>query len=119
MAGEGVIDAPIAKEAAATVRRVVDRENGRPAVTRYRVEWPGDRCSLVRLRLETGRTHQIRVHLAHLGHPVVGDFLYGKEDPRLPGRFALHSTHLRLTHPVTGETIECESPLPEALRRLL
>ena len=119
MTGEGVIDAPIAKEAAATVRRVVDRANGRPAVTRYRVAQPGDRCSLVRLRLETGRTHQIRVHLAHLGHPVVGDFLYGKEDPRLPGRFALHSTHLRLTHPVTGEIIECESPLPEALRRLL
>ncbi len=119
MAGEGVIDAPIAKEAAATVRRVVDRENGRPAVTRYRVEQACDGCSLVRLRLETGRTHQIRVHLAHLGHPVVGDFLYGKEDPRLPGRFALHSTYLRLTHPVTGETIECESPLPEALRRLI
>ena len=119
MTGEGVIDAPIAKEAAATVRRVVDYENGRPAVTRYRVEQAGDGCSLVRLRLETGRTHQIRVHLAHLGHPVVGDFLYGKEDPRLPGRFALHSTHLRLTHPVTGETVECESPLPEALRRLL
>ncbi|MBR2700315.1 MAG: RluA family pseudouridine synthase [Clostridia bacterium] len=119
MTGEGVIDAPIAKEAAATVRRVVDRENGRPAVTRYRVEQAGDGCSLVRLRLETGRTHQIRVHLAHMGHPVVGDFLYGREDARLPGRFALHSTYIRLTHPVTGEIIERVSPLPEALRRLL
>lgn len=119
MAGEGVIDAPIAKEAAATVRRIVDFERGVPAVTRYRVERTGERRSLVRLRLETGRTHQIRVHLASLGHPVAGDFLYGAELPDLPGRFALHSTYLRLTHPVTGEGIEKESPLPEELRALL
>ena len=119
MAGEGVIDAPIAKEAAATVRRVIDCENGVRAVTRYRVERTGERTSLVRLRLETGRTHQIRVHLSHLGHPIVGDFLYGTENERLPGRFALHSTYIQLNHPVTGETITCESSLPEALRILL
>jgi len=83
------------------------------------VELPGDRYTLVRLRLETGRTHQIRVHLAHLGHPIVGDFLYGTENPRLPGRFALHSTRLRLAHPVSGDTIERTSPLPEALAALL
>ncbi len=117
--GAGTIDAPIKKEDAATVRRVVDIENGKPAVTRYRVELPGDRYTLVRLRLETGRTHQIRVHLAHLGHPIVGDFLYGTENPRLPGRFALHSTRLRLAHPVSGDTIERTSPLPEALAALL
>lgn len=117
--GAGTIDAPIKKENAATVRRVVDIENGKPAVTRYRVELPGDRYTLVRLRLETGRTHQIRVHLAHLGHPIVGDFLYGTENPRLPGRFALHSTRLRLAHPVSGDTIERTSPLPEALAALL
>ena len=119
MAGDGEIDAPIAKEEAATVRRIVDHERGKPAVTRYRVLLSGDRRSLVRLRLETGRTHQIRVHLAHLGHPVVGDFLYGTEDPRLPGRFALHSTYIRLVHPVTGETVEQTSPLPPALAALL
>lgn len=119
MEGEGTIDAPIAKERAATIRRVVDPENGVRAVTRYRVEQAGESHSLVRLRLETGRTHQIRVHLQYLGHPVAGDFLYGREDPRLPGRFALHSTYLRLAHPVTGEVIERISPLPEALRRLL
>ena len=119
MDGAGVIDAPIAKEAAATVRRAVDHENGRPAVTHYRVEAAGDGCSLVRLRLETGRTHQIRVHLMYMGHPIVGDFLYGHEDERLPGRFALHSTYIRLIHPVTGEIVERISPLPEALRRLL
>ncbi len=117
--GAGVVDAPIAKEAAATVRRVIDPIDGKPAVTHYRVEAAGDRFSLVRLRLETGRTHQIRVHMAHLGHPVAGDFLYGHEDPRLPGRFALHATRIRLTHPVTGEVIERESPLPEALAILL
>lgn len=119
MEGEGVIDAPIAKEAAATVRRVIDYENGKPAVTRYRVERTGGGRSLVRLRLETGRTHQIRVHLAHLGHPVAGDFLYGSEDPCLPGRFALHSARLCLVHPVTGEAMAWESPLPEALAKLL
>lgn len=119
MAGEGVIDAPIAKEDAATVRRVIDPVNGKPALTRYRVIESGERHSLARLRLETGRTHQIRVHLSSLGHPVAGDFLYGAEDPRLPGRFALHSTYIRFLHPVTGEVVEAESPLPEALRRLL
>ena len=119
MEGSGVIDAPIAKEAAATVRRVVDAVNGVRAVTRYRVEAAGEGRTLVRLRLETGRTHQIRVHLAHLGHPIVGDFLYGREDPALPGRFALHSTYIRLVHPITGEIVERTSPLPAELKRLM
>ena len=119
MSGEGIIDAPIKKEDAATIRRIVDFNDGKPAVTHYRVEQPGDWFSLVRLRLETGRTHQIRVHLAHLGHPIVGDFLYGAEDPRLPGRFALHSTRISLVHPVSGEIVEKTSPLPEALAEVL
>ena len=117
--GEGAIDAPIAKQDAATVRRVIDAERGKSAVTHYRAVLSGARRSLVRLRLLTGRTHQIRVHLAHIGHPVAGDFLYGREDPRLPGRFALHSTRIRLIHPVTGEIIERASPLPEELAALL
>jgi len=119
MEGEGTVDAPIAKESAATVRRTVDFENGARAITRYQVVQSGERHSLVRLRLETGRTHQIRVHMAHLGHPVAGDFLYGAEDPRLPGRFALHSERIRLAHPVTGAIIERESPPPDALTQLL
>ena len=119
MEGEGTIDAPVIKEDAATVRRVVDFESGKPAVTHYRVEQAGDRFSLVRLRLETGRTHQIRVHLSHIGHPIVGDFLYGTEEPRLPGRFALHSTFIRLAHPVTGEAIERTSALPDGLAALM
>lgn len=119
LAGEGRIDLPIAKEDAATVRRVVDLEQGKPAVTHYRTLSFGNGRTLVRLRLETGRTHQIRVHLAALGHPVAGDFLYGHELAELPGRFALHSAAIELDQPLTGERICIESPLPEELRILL
>lgn len=118
MQGEGTIDLPIMKDASATVRRIVDREHGQSAVTHYRVLQSGSR-SLVQLRLETGRTHQIRVHLSALGHPIAGDFLYGTELEALSGRFALHSTHIRLAQPITGETIDLSSPLPAELERLL
>ena len=117
--GSGVVDAPIAKEDAASVRRVVDFEKGKPAVTRWESQGIFGDYSLVRLTLETGRTHQIRVHMAHLGHPVAGDFLYGTELACLPGRFALHSARIRLTHPMTGEVLEITSPLPEELQILL
>lgn len=119
MQGEGSIDLPIAKEDAATVRRVIDPEHGQYALTHYCVEASNGRRSLVRLRLETGRTHQIRVHLSALGHPIAGDFLYGQEIKELPGRFALHSARIALNQPVAGERIEIESPLPEELRRLM
>ncbi|MBQ2925254.1 MAG: RluA family pseudouridine synthase, partial [Ruminiclostridium sp.] len=109
----------IAKEEAATVRRAVDHENGRPAVTHYRVEAAGDGCSLVRLRLETGRTHQIRVHMTHLGCPLVGDFLYGEETQELPDRFALHSASIRLYQPISGEEISLACPAPPELLTLL
>ena len=119
MQGSGVIDCPIAKAEAATVRRTVDFDRGCRAVTHYQVVCSGERRSLVRLRLETGRTHQIRVHLSHIGHPIVGDFLYGCEDARLPGRFALHAARIRLIHPESGEVIEFTSPLPEVFWALL
>ena len=119
LAGEGRIDLPIAKEDAATVRRVIDLEYGKPAVTHYRALSCGNGRTLVRLRLETGRTHQIRVHLAALGHPVAGDFLYGHELAELPGRFALHSAAIELDQPLTGARIRIESPLPDELRILL
>ncbi len=106
---EGVIDAPIAKERAASVRRIVCPE-GRPARTGYRVIARRNGRALVRLVLETGRTHQIRVHLQHIGCPVCGDFLYGTELPEeFPGRFALHSAFLDLKHPLTGERIRLKS----------
>lgn len=113
--GEGTVDAPILRPDAEGIRRVVHPE-GRRAVTHYRTLWSGGGMSLVALMLETGRTHQIRVHMAHIGCPVFGDFLYGEEDTeRLPGRFALHSAHLRFTHPVSGERMEFYSNLPDEI----
>ena len=115
---EGEVNAPIRKAEGATVRREVG-EGGKPSVTQYRVIRQGAGFSLVRLRLLTGRTHQIRVHMSHIGHPVAGDFLYGTEDERLPGRFALHSHYLSIIHPMTGQRMEFTAPLPEPLERLL
>jgi 23S rRNA pseudouridine1911/1915/1917 synthase len=116
-APEGTIDLPIAKEDAATVRRVVNT-NGKPARTHYRVLETGAGRSLLRLRLETGRTHQIRVHLAAIGCPVTGDFLYGREHLALPNRFALHSCYVRLVT-LGDQVVEAESPLPPGLKMLL
>ena len=115
---EGVIDAPVARVPGATVRRCVDA-GGQQARTQYRLLGEANGRALLRLRLFTGRTHQIRVHLSHIGCPIVGDYLYGREEESLPGRFALHSAYVSLTQPVTGERIEIESPLPPALARLL
>ncbi|MBR4711556.1 MAG: RluA family pseudouridine synthase [Clostridia bacterium] len=116
-AERGVIAQPIAKAEGATIRRVCS-PGGRPCVTHYEVLRMAGGRALLRLRLETGRTHQIRVHLASLGCPVFGDFLYGTESPELPGRFALHSAELTLPTP-EGETVRAVSPLPPALERLL
>lgn len=115
---QGEIDLPIGKAEGATVRREIQAD-GKPARTLYRVvECRGGR-SLVRLRLDTGRTHQIRVHMAALGCPVAGDFLYGTELDALPKRFALHSAYLKVRHPLTGDWVERESPMPQALLALL
>ncbi len=119
LTGSGTLDYPMSKVDDATIRRFVDFENGRRAVTHYTVDENHEGYSLVRLRLETGRTHQIRVHLSHIGHPIAGDFLYGNEDARLPERFALHSTRIRLVHPITSEVIDITSPLPPDLRAVL
>ena len=75
--------------------------------------------SLLRLRLYTGRTHQIRAHLAALGHPLLGDVLYGAQPLAALGRPALHAAYLRLRHPLTGRTLTFESPLPEELQALM
>ena len=112
----GVCEAPIGQGEG--VRRVVTPA-GKPCRTHYRVLRQANGRSLLWLRLDTGRTHQIRVHMAYLGCPVAGDGLYGAPLPQLPGRFALHSARLAFTHPLTGERIALESPLPEALRNLL
>ena len=109
---EGVLDFPIAKAPGATVKRIVSEE-GKPSRTKYRVLREQGDGALVLLELETGRTHQIRVHLSHIGCPVKGDFLYGTERPEaFPGCFALHSALLEVRHPVTGKMIQVTS-LPE------
>ena len=114
---EGTVDAPIARALPSIILRCVS-PNGKPARTHYRMEWTNTRQSLLRLRLETGRTHQIRVHLAHLGHPLLGDDLYGGSTDLIP-RHALHSVRLTLTHPRTGERLSVESLLPEDMARIL
>ena len=114
----GEINLPIAKAAGATVRREVNAA-GKPARTLYETVRTVGARSLVRIRLDTGRTHQIRVHMRAIGCPVFGDFLYGTESPSLPGRFALHSASLTIRHPVTGALLRLTAPLPPALLRLL
>ena len=116
---EGTIDAPLGRSGEDPVRRAVV-EDGSPSVTHYRViERLSGGFTFLRLRLETGRTHQIRVHLAHMGHPIVGDPLYGKEEPELIGRQALHAGRIVFLHPVSGEPIDAEAPLPEDFQSLL
>ena len=113
---KGVIDLPIGHGPG--IKRVIDAA-GRPAFTEYEVLKTGESRSLLRLKLHTGRTHQIRVHLAALGCPVAGDFLYGQEDERLPGRFALHSYRLCFCHPLSGEWVEARSPMPANLQEMV
>jgi 23S rRNA pseudouridine1911/1915/1917 synthase len=112
---EGRIDAPLGKDPARPGLRRVDRR-GDPAATRYRTLRAGPLAALVEARPETGRTHQIRVHLAHLGAPLVGDARYG--GPRRVGetaipRVMLHARRLELDHPGTGAPIAFEAPVPE------
>ena len=114
---EGTIAAPIARLGTGARRAV--REDGQHAVTHYRVEQISGRRALLRLRLETGRTHQIRVHLSHIGCPIAGDYLYGTELAEIAGRFALHSAFISLVQPITGKRIELSEPLPESLAVLL
>ena len=117
-APEGEVDAPIGRAEGSLVARVV-RPDGQPAKTCYRVLAAGGGRSLVELELKTGRTHQIRVHMASLGCPLVGDFLYGQEDRSLIARPALHAWQLELTQPVTGEKLRFQAPLPEDMDRLV
>jgi 23S rRNA pseudouridine1911/1915/1917 synthase len=113
----GRIDLPIGRDPNSTVARMV-RPDGAPAVTHYQVLESRGGFSLLRLIPETGRTHQLRVHMAALGHPLAGDWLYGQEDPALIARPALHSYRLCLTHPVTGEELKFTAPLPEDMRKI-
>jgi len=114
----GVVDAPIGPaDGSLTARQV--RPDGRPARTRYRVLRSCGPRTLLELELETGRTHQIRVHMAHLGCPLAGDFLYGAENKALISRPALHSARLELRHPITGERLAFSAPLPADMAALV
>ena len=114
----GTIDAPLGPRPGSLVEQMV-REDGKPARTHYEVLSVHDGRALLRLVLDTGRTHQIRVHMAHLGHPLTGDFLYGTEDAALIPRPALHSARLSFLHPITGKRLECSLPLPEDMKALI
>ncbi len=114
--GEGVIDAPIRVKEGSIITREIG-EGGKPSRTHWRALATDGDISLVQLQLETGRTHQIRVHMAHIGHPLIGDTVYGA-DETLP-RHALHCTRLQFTHPVSNESMDIHSGLPEDMRQLL
>ena len=116
--GEGTIDAPLGPKPGSLVEQWVTPE-GKSARTHYRVLEEKNGRALLHLRLDTGRTHQIRVHMAHLGHPLTGDFLYGTEDHDLIPRPALHSASLSFRHPVSGDRLKFELPLPEDMDNLL
>ena len=115
---KGVIDAPIARKEGSTIERIVDFETGERAVTHFEKirHLPDSQISLISLQLETGRTHQIRVHMKYIGHPLVGDGLYGVASEnckpnQLMNRQALHSYSLRFTHPVTLQEMYFEQEL--------
>jgi 23S rRNA pseudouridine1911/1915/1917 synthase len=114
----GRIEAPIGRDRHDPLRQSLETDTPRGAVTHFEIErlLPGH--ALLSIRLETGRTHQIRVHLRAIELPVVGDPIYGVSDPEL-GRQFLHANRLSFPHPLTGEPVEAESPLPEELQAAL
>lgn len=119
-AGRGVVDAPIGRDPGDRQRMAVVFKNSKPAVTHYQVNARFENYTYLELRLETGRTHQIRVHMKYLGHPVVGDPKYGPGRPHfgLDGQF-LHAAVLGFRHPGTGEVLQFEAPLPHVLQEIL
>ncbi|OEH91681.1 RluA family pseudouridine synthase [Bacillus solimangrovi] len=113
----GTINEPIARKEGSIIERIV-HPNGQRAVTHFKVEDRSDGHTLLSLKLETGRTHQIRVHLASLGHPLLGDSLYGGNDKQI-NRQALHSTMLTFIHPFLEKQVEVCSPLPPDFKDVL
>jgi len=115
---EGKCDAPLGPGRIFKKRMIVEPAQGKHALTYFKVLERLPQATLLELTLKTGRTHQIRVHMAHLGHPVIGDSLYGVRSPHID-RQALHAAHIGLTHPITNEYIECTSDMPHDMQRLL
>jgi RluA family pseudouridine synthase len=117
-AEEGTVDAPIGRHPRDPTLRAVAPAGGEPARTRFRVVERYGGATLVELELETGRTHQIRVHMAYLGHPLLGDVRYGGPAVEGLGRQALHAGRLAFLHPTTGARVELEVPLPDDMARV-
>ena len=115
---EGIIQAPLGRKEGTIIERTVDWEHGEDAVTHYKVVKEANGHSLVSLRLETGRTHQIRIHMKYLGYPLIGDYLYNP-DMEYMTRQALHSHHMEFTHPITGEHMSFTAPLSEDMARVI
>ncbi|MGN0346364.1 MAG: RluA family pseudouridine synthase [Lachnospiraceae bacterium] len=119
---QGTVNAPIARKEESCIERCVDFEKGEEAITHYRVlqhfTKNNHAYSLISLSLETGRTHQIRVHMKHLGYPLIGDFLYFPEDTTMK-RQALHVHSISFSHPINGNRLSFEVPLPEDMQNLL
>ena len=115
---KGMIDKPIARDEGSLIKRVIS-EDGAKALTLYETVKQSPPFALVRLKLKTGRTHQIRLHMSYMGCPLAGDFLYGSENKDLISRPALHSCTLRFTHPVTGKLMEFHSTPPEDMLSLI
>ena len=114
----GTIRLPIGRQPGSLLRRAIDPE-GLDALTRYETVSRHGSLTLLRLLPVTGRTHQLRLHLSAIGHPLAGDWLYGSEDRQLISRPALHSARLHLIHPVTGQELDITAPLPEDMAALL
>lgn len=108
---DGTINAPISRKEDSIIERCID-ENGAEATTHYSVIKTNNNLSLVKFILETGRTHQIRLHSKHIGHPILGDILYGNSS-NLIERQALHCHRIYFIHPITKEKIEINSPIPD------
>ena len=117
---EGTIDAPIGRDPKNRLRNAINYEHGKPAVTHYKVMERFGKFTWIEARLETGRTHQIRVHMASIKHPLLGDGLYGPSSNKEgAARQMLHAGILGFEHPVTGEYMEFQSPLPEDFEKVL
>lgn len=114
----GTIDAPLARKEGTVIERTVDWTHGEYAVTHYRAVAEKNGHSLVSLCLETGRTHQIRIHMKYLGYPLIGDYLYNPDMEHI-SRQALHSHRLAFTHPITGRQMDFKIPLPGDMARIL
>ncbi len=112
----GTISAPIGRKKGSAILREVNFETGEPAVTHFARLEIRNGLSLVSLKLETGRTHQIRVHMSYIGCPLIGDYLYYPECSRI-SRQALHSHHLSFLHPITGKALSFTAPLPEDMKK--